>query len=150
LFASAFLHCRACSDRLFISQALSLSKKQREKRVTELAQMAKIVELEVVTRSQANRIAELEATCANFKREKDKVTNGSQRLAQKHKSLTEKAEHEKTKLMEAHVVEVAKLRTDLDLETWSYTKYHQTVHRQLRELHKAVASSFEEVNVQKR
>jgi hypothetical protein len=35
-----------------------------------LAQIAKIVELEVVMRLQADRIAELEATCADLKREK--------------------------------------------------------------------------------
>jgi hypothetical protein len=46
-FASAFLRYRACSNRLFISQALALSKKQREKRVTESAQVVKIAELEV-------------------------------------------------------------------------------------------------------
>jgi hypothetical protein len=38
----------------FISQALTLSRKQCEKRAMESAQMAKIAELEVVTRSQAN------------------------------------------------------------------------------------------------
>jgi hypothetical protein len=38
--------------------------------------VAKIVELEVVAGSQVDRIAELEATCTDFKREKDKVTDG--------------------------------------------------------------------------
>jgi uncharacterized coiled-coil protein SlyX len=38
--------------------------------------VAKIAELEVVARSQADIITELEATCADFKREKDKVTDG--------------------------------------------------------------------------
>jgi uncharacterized coiled-coil protein SlyX len=64
--------------------------------------VVKIVELEVVARSQADRIAELEVTCADFKREKDKVTDGYRRLAEKHKSLAEKTEHEKTRLAEAH------------------------------------------------
>jgi hypothetical protein len=76
-----------------------------------------------VARSQANRIVEHEATCADFRREKDKVTDGYQRFAEKHKSLTERAEHEKAKLEEAHAVEVTQLCEDLDLEARSYTKY---------------------------
>jgi hypothetical protein len=44
-------------------------------------------------------------------------------------------------------VEVAKLRGDLDLEVHSYTEYHQTVHHRLREVHKTVASLFDEVQV---
>jgi hypothetical protein len=44
-FASTFLCCHACSNQLFISQALALSEKQREKRVAKLAQVSKIVEL---------------------------------------------------------------------------------------------------------
>jgi hypothetical protein len=39
----------------FISQVLALSEKQCEKWVTESAQVAKIAELEVVARSQADR-----------------------------------------------------------------------------------------------
>jgi hypothetical protein len=35
------------------------------------------------------------------------------------------------KLVEAHAVELTKLRGDLDLETRSYTEYHRTVHRWL-------------------
>jgi hypothetical protein len=76
------------------------------------------------------------------------VTDGYRRLAEKHKSLTERAEHEKTKLAEAHAIEVTKLHADLDLETWSYTEYCQTIHRWLHDLHKAVTSSFEEVKAQ--
>jgi uncharacterized coiled-coil protein SlyX len=147
-FASAFLHCRACSNQLFILQVLALLEKQHEKRVAESAQVVKIVELEVVARSQADRIAELEVTCTDFKCEKDKVTDGYQRLAEKHKSLAEKAEHDKTKLVEAHAVEITKLHADLDLETRSYTEYRQNVHCQLHRLHKAVASSFKEVKAQ--
>jgi uncharacterized coiled-coil protein SlyX len=45
--------------------------------------VVKVVELEVVARSQADRIAELEAICADFKCEKDKVTDGYRRLAEK-------------------------------------------------------------------
>jgi uncharacterized coiled-coil protein SlyX len=83
--------------------------------------VAKIVELEVVVRSQDDRIAELEATCTDFKCEKDKVTDGYRRLAEKHKSLAEKVKHEKTRLVQSHAVEVTKHHADLDLETCSYT-----------------------------
>jgi hypothetical protein len=38
--------------------------------------VVKIAELEVVARSQADRIAELEVTCTDFKHEKDTVTDG--------------------------------------------------------------------------
>jgi uncharacterized coiled-coil protein SlyX len=96
-----------------------LSAKQCERRVVESGQVGKIAELEQVARSQADKIAELEATCADFRREKDKVTDGYRRLAEKHKSLTERAEHEKAKLAEAHAAEVTQLREDLDLEARS-------------------------------
>jgi hypothetical protein len=67
---------------------------------------------------------------------------------EKHKSLTKRAKHEKTKLAVAHAAEVTKLRANLDLETRSYTEYCQTIRHQLRDLHEVVASSFEEVKVQ--
>jgi uncharacterized coiled-coil protein SlyX len=108
----------------------------------------KIAELEQVARSQADRIAELEATCNDFRCERDKLADGYRRLAKKHKSLTERAKHEKTKLAKAHAAEVSKLRADLDLETQSYSEYRQTIHCRLRDLHEAIASSFEEVKVQ--
>jgi uncharacterized coiled-coil protein SlyX len=104
----------------FISQVLELSEKQREKRVAELAQVVRIAKLEVVARSQADRITELESTCAEFKYEEDKVTNDYRRLAEKHKSLAEKAEQDKTKLAEAHAIELTKLHVDFDMETRSY------------------------------
>jgi uncharacterized coiled-coil protein SlyX len=129
----------------FISQALALSEKQREKRAAESVQVAKIVELEVVVRSQADKITELETTCGDLKCEKDKVTDGYRRLAEKHKSLAEKAEEDETRLAEAHAVELTKLHADLDLETRNYTEYRQNVCRQLHELHETVASSFDEV-----
>jgi hypothetical protein len=122
--------------------------KQHEKSGIESAQATKFAELELVAQSQANRIVEPEATCTDFRHEKDKVTDGHRRLVEKHKSLTERAEHEKIKLAEAHAAEVTKLRTDLDLETQSYTEYRQTVHRRLHNLHEVVASSFEEVKAQ--
>jgi hypothetical protein len=46
------------------------------------------------------------------------------------------------KLAEAHAAELGKLCEDLDLETRSYTKYHQTVRHGLRQLHEIVVSSF--------
>jgi hypothetical protein len=87
-------------------------------------------------------------TYANFRCEKDKLTVGYRKLAKKHKSLTERTEHKKAKLVEAHAAEVTQLREDWDLKSTSYTKYRHTVHRQLRDLHKAVASTFEEVKAQ--
>jgi hypothetical protein len=110
--------------------------------------VAKIAEVEAVARSQADRIAKLEATCADFKREKDKVIDVYRRFVEKHKSLAERAEHDKTKLAEAHAAEVTKLHANLDLETYSYAEYRQNVHHRLHELLEAVASSFEEVKVQ--
>jgi hypothetical protein len=59
-------------------------------------------------------------------------------LAEKHKSLTERAEQEKAKLVEAHGAEVTQLREDLDLEAWSYTEYRQTARHRLRDLHEEV------------
>jgi hypothetical protein len=73
---------------------------------------------------------------------------GYQRLLEKHKALNEKPEQEKDRVAEAHTVDLAKLRADLDLETHSYTEYRQTVHRWLHELHETVASSFDEVKAQ--
>jgi hypothetical protein len=127
---------------------LALSAKQRERRVVGLAPVGKIAEQEQVPRSQADRIMELEATCANFRRGKDKVTDGEQRLAEKYKSLTERAEHEKAKLAEAHATEVTQLHEDLDIEARSYIEYHLTIRRRLRDLHEAVASSFEKIKAQ--
>jgi hypothetical protein len=69
-------------------------------------------------------------------------------LVEKHKSLGEKAKQDKTKLAEAHAAELTNLCADLDLETCSYIECRQNVHRQLCELHKYVASSFDEVKAQ--
>jgi hypothetical protein len=69
-------------------------------------------------------------TCGDLRLEKDRVIDGHRKLAKKHKSLAEKAEQDKTKLAEDHVAELTKLHADLDLETCSYTEYHQNVCRQ--------------------
>jgi hypothetical protein len=47
-----------------------------------------------------------------------------------------------------HAIELAKLCGDLDLDTHSYTEYHQTMHHRLWKLHETVASSFDEVKTQ--
>jgi hypothetical protein len=73
------------------------------------------------------------------------VTTGYWRLATKHDAFVKKVEQEKAKLAEAHVVEVAKLRGDLDLEMHSYTKYCQTMRHWVHDIHEIVASSFDEV-----
>jgi predicted nuclease with TOPRIM domain len=114
-------------------------------RAIETAEIAKNAELEVLVRSQAEKIIELEMAYANLKREKENVTTGYRRLAAKHDAFVEKVEQEKAKLAEAHAAEVAKLCGDLDLETCSYMKYHQTLRHRLHELHKIVTSSFVEV-----
>jgi hypothetical protein len=85
---------------------------------------------------------------ADLKCEKDNVTIGYRRLAAKHDAFMEKVEQERSKLAEAHAVELAKLHGDLNLETCSYMKYRQTVHRQHRELHETITSSFDEVQAQ--
>jgi hypothetical protein len=128
-----------------ISQSLAQLEKQREKRATESAQVAKSAELEVLVRSQAEEITELKMAYVDLKREKDNVTIGYRRLVAKHNAFMEKVKQEKTKLVEAHAVDLAKLHGDLDLETRTYTEYCQTVHHRLRELHETVASSFDEV-----
>jgi hypothetical protein len=81
----------------------------------------------------------------DLKREKENVTTGYRRLAAKHDAFVEKVEQEKVKLMEAHMMEVAKLHGDMDLETRSYMEYHQIVRHWLCELHEIVASSFDEI-----
>jgi hypothetical protein len=73
-------------------QALVQSESQHEKRTVELAQTAKNGELAVLAHSQAKKIVELEAVCANLKYEKENITPGYRRLSKKHKVFTEKAE----------------------------------------------------------
>jgi hypothetical protein len=116
---------------------LALSKKQCARRATELAQVAKNEELEVLLRSQAEKITKLEMAYAALKCDMDNVTTGYQRMVAKHDAFAERAKKEKAKLTDSHVAELAKLRGDLELETRSYTKYRQTV-----------ASSFDEVKAQ--
>jgi hypothetical protein len=56
-----------------LSQALALLVKRREARANELVQLGKIVELEGVVNSQADKIEELEAVHADLKCEKDNL-----------------------------------------------------------------------------
>jgi hypothetical protein len=81
--------------------ALALSESQWEKRTAELALAAKSAELEVVARSQVERIAELETACTNLKHEMESVTAGYRRLSEKHKAFIEKTEHEKWSLQKS-------------------------------------------------
>jgi hypothetical protein len=76
-------------------QALTLSKKQHAKRAAESMQVAKNAKLEVLVRSQAEKIIELETAYADLKRDKDNVTIGYRRLATKHDAFAKKAEQEK-------------------------------------------------------
>jgi uncharacterized coiled-coil protein SlyX len=82
----------------FTSLALVLSDERCEKWGAELAQMAKIMELEMVMQSQANKITELETTCIDLKHGKDKLTDGYRRLAEKHNLL----EQDMANLVEAN------------------------------------------------
>jgi hypothetical protein len=91
---------------------------------------------------------ELNAVQTDLKCERDNLHAGYQRLSEKHKVLNEKVEQKKEKLAEAHIVELAILCGDLDLETHSYTEYRQTVCCRVRELHEMVTSSFDEVKAQ--
>jgi hypothetical protein len=129
-------------------QALALSEKQCEARAVESAQAAKNAKLEVLTKSQADKITKLEIACTDLQREKDTVTSGYRRFATKHNAFMVKVEQDKTKMVEAHVAELAKLCRDLDLEMRSYIEYRQTVRRRHHELHEIGASSFSEVRVQ--
>jgi hypothetical protein len=120
----------------------------RARKTIESAQTAKNAELEALVNSQAEKITKLETVYADQKREKESITAGYWRPLDKHKTFTENTEQEKTELVETHATELAKLRGDLDLETHSYTEYRLNVHRWLCELHKIVASSFDEVKPQ--
>jgi DNA repair exonuclease SbcCD ATPase subunit len=125
--------------------ALMLSEDQHKRWVTASARAAKSAELEVLVKSQAEKIAQLEKACADLKREKDSVTTGYQRLSEKHKMFTERAEQEKTNLAEAHATEVAKIQEELNEETQNYIDYRLNVHHCLHEFHEVVASLFKEV-----
>jgi hypothetical protein len=108
---------------------LALSEKQCAKRATELAQVAKNAELEVLVRSQAEKFTELEMTYVDLKHDKDNVTTGYRRLAAKHDAFAERAKQEKTKLAKIHAAKLTNLHGNLDLETRSYMECRQIVRR---------------------
>jgi uncharacterized protein YhaN len=112
-----------------------------------LTQTARNVELETLVKSQADKIAEFEKMCASLRWEKEDVTAGYRRLSVKHKALAEKTYQERAQLAETQA-ELRKLYDDLDLETCSYTEYHQNVRGRHCDLHQALASSFDEVKAQ--
>jgi hypothetical protein len=91
-FALVFSCFCTCSDRLFNFRGAYAAEKQRAKRATESAQIAKNAELEVLVRSQAKKITELETAYADLKHEKDNVTTGYQRLATKHNAFAKRVE----------------------------------------------------------
>jgi hypothetical protein len=117
------------------------------KGVAESVHAARNAELESLVKSQAQKIAKLEVICVDLKREKEGVTTDYQRLSEKHKTLIEKTEWERTELAEAHATELAKVQGELDQETQNYTDYRLNVSRHLCHLHEIMASSFDEVRV---
>jgi hypothetical protein len=82
------------------------------------------VELKLLVKFQAQKIAELEVACVDLKRANENVTAGYKRLAEKHKTFTEKAEREKTELAKTHAMELARIQVELDEETRGYIDYH--------------------------
>jgi hypothetical protein len=101
--------------------------------------VTKNAELEALVRSQAQKITELEVACADLKCKNENVMANYRRLLEKHKMLAEKVDREKTELMEAHAVEVARVQEELDQETQGYTDYRLNVRGRLRHLHEVVA-----------
>jgi hypothetical protein len=81
----------------------------RAKGVAESVHAAKNVELESLVKSLAQKIAALEATYVYLKLEKEGVTAGYRRLSEKHKTLVERTERGITELVEAHMMELAKV-----------------------------------------
>jgi uncharacterized coiled-coil protein SlyX len=86
------------------------------KRATEAAHADKNAKLESMVNTQAQKIAELKAACANLKLEKENMMAGYRRLLEKHKMLIERTEWEKAELAEAHTTELAGVKEELDKE----------------------------------
>jgi hypothetical protein len=83
-----------------ISHALALLEKQRTERVVESAQIAKNAKLEVLVRSQAEKIIKHEMAYADLKCEKENATAGYQRLAAKHDTFCRESRTGKGKTCE--------------------------------------------------
>jgi hypothetical protein len=114
------------------------------------------VELEVVVRSQAEKIAELEVACADLKRENKSVAAGYWRLSEKHKAFIEKTKQEKVKLAEIHATELARLRgiwiwrriatrSTVGMCGASFTNFMKQLHRHLRKSGHSVCPSLAKV-----
>jgi hypothetical protein len=69
-------------------QALMLLEDQRKRWMIVSARVAKSAELEVLVKSQAEKIAQLKKACADLKREKESVTARYRRLSEKYKMFT--------------------------------------------------------------
>jgi hypothetical protein len=67
----------------------------RVKGAVESVHAAKNAELESLVKSQAQKIAALEMTYADLKREKEGVTAGYPRVSEKDQTLVERMEREK-------------------------------------------------------
>jgi predicted nuclease with TOPRIM domain len=115
------------------------------KRVTESARASRNAKLEALVKSQNQKIVKLEAPCADLNCKKENVMISYRRLSDKHTTLAEKVEQEKTELAEAHLEKLAKVKEELDQETQGYTNYHLNVRGCLRQLHEVVASTFSEL-----
>jgi hypothetical protein len=86
-------------------------------RAAKAAQASKNAELESVVSAQAQKIARLEAACASLKQEKENITAGYRRQLDKHKTFVAKVEEKKAEPTEAHAVELARVKEELDQET---------------------------------
>jgi hypothetical protein len=64
-------------------------------RAVEATRAKKNTKMEALVKAQPKKLAELEATCAGLKQEKENLTVGYRRLSDKHKALVAKAEQEK-------------------------------------------------------
>jgi hypothetical protein len=96
-------------------------------RAAEAAQASKNAELELVVSAHAQKIAELQVACASLRQEKENITASYWRLSDKHKVFVVKAEQEKAELVEAHPVELAGMKEELDKETQGYMDYRLNV-----------------------
>jgi hypothetical protein len=128
--------------------ALTLSENLCTKKAPESEQTAKNAKLKLLVKSPAQKIADLEVVCVDLKHEKENVIADYQRLAEKHKTFTEKAEREKMELAKTHTTELAKTHGELDEETPGYTNYRLNVRHRFHELHETMALSFDEVKAQ--
>jgi hypothetical protein len=139
-FVFVFSCCYARVDRLIVSTCPHAVRESVYKKAPESKQTTKNAKLKLLVKSPAQKIADLEVVCVDLKHEKENVIAGYQRLAEKHKTFTEKAEREK--------MELAKTHGELDEETRGYTNYCLNMRHRFHELHETMALSFDEVKAQ--